>query len=222
MTFNQTNKFIPAAVLAASLSGCGNDPGKAIYGMWGLDISQLPEDERTVESLEVARRFHVIFEPDRLMFQEPSRDNAGVETSEAVVHEYRREGDEVVAVVEHVDTGKEVEMPISLEGEDRIALIEPDAGSNAPIPLRRIDLGSVSGAYVCAGTGHLSLVELTSLELTPDGKAYLKGETFQGSQEKAGTYEIDGKRLITTVDGQTTVMAIDGRSLTLEDGLCVR
>lgn len=216
------NKFIPVAVLAASLSGCGDDPGEAIHGMWGMDISQLPEEERTVENLEIAKQFHMIFEPDRLILQEPTHRGGGVETEGTVVHEYRRKGDEIVVVVEHIGTGEEIEMPFLLKGEDRIVLIEPDAGSDASIPLRRIDLNSVPGAYICAGMGGPSLLELVSIELTPDGKAYLKGETFQGPQEKAGTYEVDGARLITTVDGQTTVMTIDGRSLTLGDGLCVQ
>lgn len=221
MACDKINKIAPA-VLAAILSGCGNNPGEAIHGMWGLDISQLPEDERTVENLMFARQFHVIFEPDRLVLQEPNRHSGGVEKNEAVVHEYRREGDDIVVVVQHVDSGENAELSIRQEGEDRIILVETETGSKPPTPLRRINLNGVSGAYVCAGLGRLSAFELVSIELTPDGKAYLKGESFTGPQEKAGSYEIDGQRLITTVDGQTTVMTIDGHSLTQGDGLCVR
>lgn len=224
MTFAKTNKIAPA-VLAAILSGCGNNPGEAIHGMWGLDMSLIPEDERTVENLEYARQFHVIFEPDRLTFQEPDRrrGRAGkVETIEVVAHEYRRDGDDITAVIQHADTGENAELLIRQEGDDRILLIEAETGSEPPTPLRRINLNDVSGTYICAGLGHLRAFELVSIELTPDGKTYLKGETFTGPQEKAGSYEIDGKRLITTVDGQMTVMAIDGRSLSLGNGLCVR
>lgn len=74
----------------------------------------------------------------------------------------------------------------------------------------------IAGTYTCENLGFVK-----SIELTPKGKIYAKAEVLGETQQTAGTYEIDGNRLIGTVNGETTVMDIDDGILVSGQGKCV-
>lgn len=74
----------------------------------------------------------------------------------------------------------------------------------------------ITGTYTCESLGFVK-----SIELTPDGRIYTKAEVLGETQQTAGTYEVDGTKLIATVDGSTTVMGIDNGALVSGEGECV-
>lgn len=74
----------------------------------------------------------------------------------------------------------------------------------------------IAGTYTCENVGFVK-----SIELTPGGKIYTKAEVLGETQQTAGTYEIDGTRLVGTVDGTTTVMDIENGILVYGKGKCV-
>lgn len=74
----------------------------------------------------------------------------------------------------------------------------------------------VAGIYACQDLGFVETIELTR-----DGRIYTKAKVLGETQQTAGTYEIDGTRLIAVVNGSTTVMDIDNGAFVLGEGKCV-
>ena len=77
--------------------------------------------------------------------------------------------------------------------------------------------GGLSGTYVCKDVGPVDRIELTS-----DGKIYAEANVYGVEQRTAGTYEIDGERLVSSVNGSSTVFGIDGGDLTYGNGRCTK
>lgn len=77
--------------------------------------------------------------------------------------------------------------------------------------------GGMAGTYLCEDVGYLD-----SVELTRDGKVYAQANVFGNVQKTAGTWKVDGDRLITDVSGQSNVFDIKDGNLVLGKGQCTR
>jgi hypothetical protein len=75
----------------------------------------------------------------------------------------------------------------------------------------------MAGTYSCDNLGFVK-----SVELTGDGKVFAEADIYGTTQKTAGTYEIDGDRLITDVGGQSNVFDIVDGNLVAGDGQCTR
>ncbi len=88
----------------------------------------------------------------------------------------------------------------------------------AALPLLLAACGNkMAGTYACEGVGYVTKVELTS-----DGKIFAEADVFGNVQKTAGTYEVEGKRLIGTVNGETSVFDIEDGNLLAHGGKCVQ
>jgi hypothetical protein len=74
--------------------------------------------------------------------------------------------------------------------------------------------GGLAGTYVCEGMDGVATIELTG-----DGNL-LAEPSLHGVP--AGTYKIDGNRLITDVGGRSNVFDIKDGNLVLGDGQCTK
>lgn len=77
--------------------------------------------------------------------------------------------------------------------------------------------GGMAGTYTCENVGFVRSVKLTS-----DGKVFAEADIYGTIQKTAGTYEVDGDRLIADVGGQSSVFDIEDGKLVLGDGQCTR
>lgn len=84
-------------------------------------------------------------------------------------------------------------------------------------PLTLAACGGMAGTYACENVGFVKTIELTN-----DGKVFAEADVYGTTQKTAGTYEVDGDRLITDVGGQSNVFDIKGGKLVLGDGQCTR
>jgi hypothetical protein len=77
--------------------------------------------------------------------------------------------------------------------------------------------GGMAGTYACENVGFVKSIELTS-----DGKVFAEADVYGTTQKTAGTYKVDGDRLITDVSGQSSVFDLVDGKLVLGDGQCTR
>jgi hypothetical protein len=77
--------------------------------------------------------------------------------------------------------------------------------------------GGMAGTYACENVGFVKSIELTS-----DGKVFADADVYGTTQKTAGTYKVDGDRLIADVGGQSSVFDIKDGKLVVGDGQCTR
>jgi len=65
----------------------------------------------------------------------------------------------------------------------------------------------VKGVYTCEGG------LLDSISLESGGKAYASATMFGMKQQRAGTYTVDGDKVVITINGDSTVFTHSGKTL---------
>jgi hypothetical protein len=77
--------------------------------------------------------------------------------------------------------------------------------------------GGMAGTYSCENVGFVRTIELTS-----HGMVFAEADIYGTTQKTAGTYKLDGDRLITDVGGRSNVFDVVDRKLVLGNGQCTR